>query len=396
MATGGVVARVGFGFGARRMKEKDGKLRVLMLESGGWGGIHQYVHALCDALSALPVDLALLTTQRYELEDRPQTFERMRLLRRENYLRTLWRLARVLTSWRPDVLHIQTFIAPRKDVLLVLLCRLLGVRIVHTVHNILPHEVRILERQTYSFYYQMAAALILHSKANIEQLLQVKNNLDTRRLHVVPLGNYEHFRSLEMTREEARAQLGLPTAARIALFAGMVRPYKGLDVLLEAVPAVRKACPETLFVVSGQVYEGREQYEEQIDRLGVGDEGLRVQFDYLSMEDLVAHVCAADLIVLPYREIYQSAVLIFAYSFGRAVVATRVGAFPECVEDEKSGWLVEPGDVRDLERGLIEALADRERLANAGRRARQLADEDYGWPAIAAQTVRVYESAVSA
>ena len=367
-----------------------------MLESGGWGGIHQYVHALCDALSALPIDLALLTTQRYELEDRPQTFERMRVLRRENYVRTLYRLALILVRWRPDILHIQTFIAPRKDVLLVLLCRLCGVRIVHTVHNILPHEVRLFERQTYSFYYQMAAALILHSKANIEQLRQVKDDLDPRRLHIVPLGNYTHFRSLEMSREEARAQLGLPAAAQIALFAGMVRPYKGLDLLLDAVPAVRVACPEALFVVAGQVYEGREQYDEQIDRLGVGSEGLRVHFDYLSMEDLVAHVCAADLVVLPYREIYQSAVLIFAYSFGRAVVATRVGAFPECVEEGESGWLVEADDVGDLQRGLIEALSDPKCLAAAGIRARQLADEDYGWPAIAARTVRVYESAVEA
>jgi D-inositol-3-phosphate glycosyltransferase len=378
------------------VKKKDRRLRVLMLESGGWGGIHQYVHALCDALSALPIDLALLTTQRYELEDRPQTFERMRVLRRENYVRTLYRLALILVRWRPDILHIQTFIAPRKDVLLVLLCRLCGVRIVHTVHNILPHEVRLFERQTYSFYYQMAAALILHSKANIEQLRQVKDDLDPRRLHIVPLGNYEHFRSLEMSREEARAQLGLPAAAQIALFAGMVRPYKGLDLLLDAVPAVRVACPEALFVVAGQVYEGREQYDEQIDRLGVGSEGLRVHFDYLSMEDLVAHVCAADLVVLPYREIYQSAVLIFAYSFGRAVVATRVGAFPECVEEGESGWLVEADDVGDLQRGLIEALSDPKCLAAAGIRARQLADEDYGWPAIAARTVRVYESAVEA
>ncbi len=374
--------------------KKEKKLRVLMLESGGWGGIHQYVHALCDALSALPVDLALLTTERYELEDRPNTFERMRVLRRENYLRTLWRLAVIIGRWRPDVLHIQTFIAPRKDVLLVLLCRLLGVRIVHTVHNILPHEVRVLERQTYGFYYRMAAALILHSKANVEQLLAVKGDLDPQRLHVVALGNYEHFRALEMSREAARAQLGLPAAAQIALFAGMVRPYKGLDLLLAAVPAVRKACPKALFVVSGQVYEGREHYEQQIARLGVGEQDLRVHFDYLSMEDLIAHVCAADLVVLPYREIYQSAVLIFAYSFGRAVVATRVGAFPECVEEGRSGWLVAPDDVRGLEQGLIEALGDPERLAAAGRFARQLADEQYGWPGIAAQTLRVYESAV--
>ncbi len=372
-------------------------LRVLVLESGGWGGIHHYAHALCNALATVGSDsmhVALLTTERYELEDRPCHFELMRVLRRENYLRTLWRVGRILKQWRPDILHVQTFIAPRKDLLLLAMCKLLGIRIVLTVHNVLPHEVRPLERQIYAQYYRLAAALILHSQRNGEQLQAMMGGFSEEHLHVVRHGNYEQFRYLETSRQEARARLGLPADARIALFFGMVRPYKGLDLLLAAAPVVCAACPQALFVVAGQVYEGRAGYEEQIARSGLPVDKLRVHFDYLSMVDLIAHVRAADLIVLPYREIYQSGVLFFAYSFGRPVVATRVGSFPESIEEGRSGWLVDPEDVEGLERALCVALADPERLQRAGARARELADSCYGWQGIAEDTLRIYQEVV--
>jgi hypothetical protein len=178
--------------------------RILMLESGDWGGIHQYAHALGNGLSGCGVELALLTTEEYELEDRPCGFKRIRVLRREGYGRTLSRVWRVLRDFKPDILHVQSFIAPRKDLVLLFLCRVLGIKVVLTVHNILPHEVRSFERLLYCLYYRLAQGLILHSDLNSRRLREMVSDLQDAYLHVVPHGNYDHLRHLEMGREEAR------------------------------------------------------------------------------------------------------------------------------------------------------------------------------------------------
>lgn len=367
------------------------RIRVLMLESGGWGGIHYYVHSLAEALVDQGVDLALLTNVRYELEDRPCHFRQFRVLRRENYLVTLFRFLRLGRRERPEILHLQSFISPRKDLALLGLGRLLGMRLVITVHNILPHEVRRGERQLYFCYYRLADALILHSEINRRELLALLPGLAPERVYSIPHGNYASFRDLELDQQEARLRLGLPRQKRIVLFLGAIRPYKGLDLFLQLVKPVRAACPEAFFVVAGPLLRGEQvEYERQIEALGLESEELKIQFAYLSCEETVAYVCASDLVVLPYRQIYQSGVLFLAYSFGRPVLATRVGSFPETIEEGRSGWLVEKEDVAGMAEALIDLLRQPERLVAAGAHARRLADEQYNWSGIAARTAQVY------
>jgi len=372
----------------------ESRRKVLMLESGGWGGIHYYAHQLCNGLADFPVDLVLLTNEQYELEGRPCRFRRIGTLRRENYLLTLGKLWRLLRCEKPHVLHVQSLISQRKDWLLLLLCRLLQVRVVLTVHNILPHEVRRGEGFLYFLYYRLADALILHSERNRARLLGLLPDLNAGRVYHVPHGNYAEFRDLELDQEEARARLDLPREGEMVLFYGAIRPYKGLDLFLKLVKPVRAACPDAFFAVAGNVLRGgRADYEKQIADLGIGEEELKVRFEYLSTEESIAYVCAADLVVLPYREIYQSGVLLFAYSFGRPVLATRVGSFPETIEEGRSGWLVDVGDVGGMEQALIRILQEPETLAAAGRHARRLADTQHGWEGIARQTVQVYAAA---
>lgn len=377
------------------MTSVESKPRVILLETGGFGGIHNYTHALADGLADCQVELAFLTTERYELEDHPCRFELMRLLRREVYWRTLRRVWRVFRSFKPDILHVQSFIAPRKDLVLLLLCRMLRIKVVLTVHNILPHEVRPFERALYFLYYRLAQGLILHSDLNRQRLREMVPELEDGRLHVIPHGNSDQFRHLETSREEARRRLNLPQDATIALFFGSVRPYKGLDLLIEAMPSVVSACPRALLVVAGHVEVGNQaEYEAQIAGLGIEPEKVLQRYGYLANEDMICYVCAADLVVLPYREIYQSGVVFLAYSFGRAVLATRVGSFPETVEDGRSGWLVDPENVEELSQALVSVLSDPDKLRQVGDYARHLSDTQYSWSDIARQTEGVYRRAV--
>ena len=181
----------------------------------------------------------------------------------------------------------------------------------------------------------------------------------------------------------------------MVLFFGALRQYKGVDLLIEALGPVRRACPSALLVVAGHVLVGEKaQYEQQAAALGLGPEELELRFSYLSTAQAIAYVCASDLVVLPYREIYQSGVLLWAYSFGRPVLATRVGSFPECVEEGQSGWLVDKEDVAGLQQVLIKILQDPEGLARAGTYARRLADTRFGWAESGRRTAQIYAEVV--
>lgn len=373
------------------MGEPRTDTKVLMLESGGWGGIHQYAHALANALTDAGVEVVLLTAERYELQDRPCRFRRFQVLRRENYLVTLVRIARILQRERPAVVHLQSLVSQRKDLLLLLLFRLWGARLVMTVHNLLPHEVRWGERRLYLLYYRLVEATILHSERNRQDLLALEPRLNPARVHRIPHGNYAYFRDLELSRQEARARLGLAPTGRLALFLGAIRPYKGLDLFLRLVRPVRAACPEVRFAVAGMVLRGDQaEYDRQIAELGLEPEDLSTRFSYLTHAESVAYVCAADLVVLPYRAIYQSGILLFAFTFGRPVVATRVGSFPETVEDGRSGWLVESEDVEGMVSTLVRVFRAPTELEAAGAYARDQAERQYGWPGIARCTAALY------
>ena len=113
------------------------------------------------------------------------------------------------------------------------------------------------------------------------------------------------------------------------------------------------------------------------------------------MADCIAYVAAADLVVLPYRAISQSGVLLLANTFGRPVLATRIGSFPETIVDGRTGWLVEPGDAGGLADALSVLLNQPDALAVAGSCARERAGTEYSWARIAARTAAVYHAVLS-
>ena len=367
------------------------RARVVVLETGGFGGIHHYAHGLVNALAEDGVPVTLLTTQRYELAGRACRARCVRALRREWYPVTLVRLARLLRDEKAGLLHVQSLVSPRKDLALLALCRLLRVKVLITAHNVLPHEVRRGERRLYRWYYRAAAAVVVHSRSNRAELLALEPNLNPARVVVIPHGNYAAFGDLELERDEARRRLALPAMARIALFLGMIRPYKGLDLLLQTVPAVRRAVPASVFVVAGQAGPAeQDDLQRRCAGMALSAADLVMRFGYLDLAEMVAYVNAADLVVLPYHAIAQSGVLLLAMSMGRPVVATRVGSFPETIDDGRTGWLVAAGDQVGLAARLADVLAHPTRLADAGLQARAVAATQYAWGPIARRTADLY------
>ena len=147
---------------------------------------------------------------------------------------------------------------------------------------------------------------------------------------------FENFGE-RVERNEACEQLGLDASKRYLLFFGLIRDYKGLDLLLEAFEQIGDK--ELRLVVAGEFYNDKEQYRAILDRLG---ERVVLHEGFVKDDDVRYYFSVADALVLPYRTATQSGVTQIAYNFSVPMIVTRVGGLPEIVADDRVGFVCEP------------------------------------------------------
>jgi glycosyltransferase involved in cell wall biosynthesis len=224
-------------------------------------------------------------------------------------------------------------------------------------HNVLPHEPFPWAHRLTKFALAPGDAWLIHSKTDRGDLESL--NLRGRTL-LVPQPPGQGFGE-PIGKEQAKSQLGL--SGNTLLFFGLIRRYKGLPGLLEAMPLVLQKVNCTLLVV-GEFYEGKDRCLTLINDLGLAS-NVRVIDRFVPDHEVSRYFSAADLVVLPYESATQSAIAPIAYAFERPVVATRVGGLPEAVQDGETGLLVEPHNptalavaiIRFFEEGLESALS---------------------------------------
>lgn len=263
--------------------------------------------------------------------------------------RTWTRAAREISKGGADVAVIHywmPFVAPALGTLARALRRR-GVRVVVVVHNALPHEPGLLDRPLARYALAAADGLVVMSagvRADVERLgvgVPV-------RMAAHPA--YDHF-GASVPQAEARAALGLPADAPVLLFFGFVRRYKGIQVLLDAMPAVATRVPGVRLVVAGEFYGDEAALRAQARPLGAA---VRFDADYVADGRVGLYFGAADAVVQPYVSATQSGVAGVAFHFSRPVVTTDVGGLAADVGE--AGIVVPPNDSAALAEALVEIL----------------------------------------
>ncbi len=176
-----------------------------------------------------------------------------------------------------------------------------------------------------------------------------------------------------------------PPKDPVILFFGRIKQYKGLDVLLEAFPLVKKKTPDAQLLIVG---EG--DLTPYKDRLA-GQQGIEVINRFVKEKEIAGFFNRSAVIAMPYHDATQTGVVQIAYSFKRPVVATTVGSLPELVEDGKTGYLVPPGNVPKLTAALSSLLQDRAKLLKFGENAYIKLGKELDWQPIAAEITHYYQ-----
>jgi glycosyltransferase involved in cell wall biosynthesis len=308
-----------------------------------------------------------------------------------SYPAGIYRTWQALRSSPPGVLHLHWALIPRLDALLVRALKARGWRIVYTVHDPLPGADRRLAHRRYQALLALVDALIAHTPHLAHQLVSAYPKVSGR-VHVIPHGGAALPLPSPADRARARQSLGLQADGPLLLFFGMIKPYKGLEYLLEAMPAVRAAFPRARLVIAGEPLMPLAPIEDQIERLRLGD-AVVLRPSFVPQDDVPHYFAAADLLVAPYVEIAASGVVALAQGHGLPVVVTRVGGLPEFVELDGCGFVVPPRSSEALADAVCTALADPEGLVEMGRRAWRRISRDHDWSHVARETRELYRPA---
>lgn len=258
---------------------------------------------------------------------------------------------------RPKLFHIlwnnklETF----DRVVLMLYYKLLGKKPVLTVHNVnagvRDSNDSFLNRLTLKIQYSLSEHLFVHTERMKRELIK-DFGVPHAKISVIPFGINDAVPETRMTSRDAKNQLGLGRNARVMLFFGHIAPYKGLEYLIKALSLVQARGGDYRLIIAGKP-KNHPQYwseiRESIDQLREPGRIIE-QIKHIPDEETEVYFKAADVLVLPYRHIYQSGVLFLGYSFGLPVIASDVGAINEDVIEGVTGFMCKPEDPADLAR----------------------------------------------
>jgi glycosyltransferase involved in cell wall biosynthesis len=250
---------------------------------------------------------------------------------------------------QPDVLILQWWVpywALTFASIAFLVQKFTPTRILFICHNVLPHEGSAIDRLSAKLALGQGHCFIVQSQKDWEDLKRLLPEAEVRRA-ALPL--YDVFQAEVMEGYTAKRSLGLD--GPVMLFFGFVRKYKGLEYLIRAMPEVLRRVQVKLLIV-GEFWEDKEPYLKAIEDLGLQG-NIEVVDRYVPNEEVGLYFSAADVVVLPYVDATQSAIVSLAYTFDKPVITTHVGGLPEVVSDGETGFIVPPGDSQALAAAMV-------------------------------------------
>ena len=311
------------------------------------------------------------------------------------------KLMRYAAHPKPKVLHIlwNNKIEPFDRTILMLYYKLFGKMIALTAHNV--NQARRdsndswLNRTSLKIQYRLCDHIFVHTQKMKTELCEdfdVAENAVTVIRHPVN----DAFPDTELTPAEAKRRLGLRDDEKAILFFGRVRPYKGIEYLLDAfrlLLADKQA--NYRLIIAGEPMKGSEDYLNEIQtsvRRDFEPGKVLLKIKFVPDEEMELYLKGTDVLVLPYKQIFQSGVLFLAYSFGLPVVATDVGSFREEIVEGCTGFLCKPGDAAELAKAIETYFAsDLFRHLNVRRReVKDYAHANHSWEAVAGLTCNAY------
>lgn len=356
---------------------------------GGKGGMDYYDYGLALGLSNSDIQVLYFTSFSTSLRkyEKVETHFSFKDLWGQNGAKKAIRLGQgytnaFLMAKKADCSHVhfQFFHLGIQNILALICAKLFRLKTVVTIHDVdsfRKKESSLLQKVG----YRLSDQIIVHNELSKRELLKKKSDL--KNLHVIPHGNYRPFVPDLPKRDDSDGVLRL-------LFFGQIKDVKGLEVLLKAMKQVIKEEKNVHLTIAGKPWANENyDYPSLIEKLKL-ENFVTTRFDYIPNEEVERYFSNCDVVVLPYKRIYQSGVLLLSMSYGRVTLTSDLEAFKEIIKDEISGFLFENGNVEDLARVILK-IKKKSSLPIVKQNAKELLEKKFDWTSIGKQTKKVYE-----
>ena len=272
-----------------------------------------------------------------------------------------------------------------------LLTKFLRMKVVYTIHDVVSFNEKRNFNFLNNFLYMFADKILTHNRFSKDILCNININIKTK-IDIIPHGNYTSFINLYEDQNKSREKLSFPKDKKILLFFGMIKKVKGLDVLLKALKDVISVNKDIVLVIAGKVWNHDfSVYQSLIDEHNLSDHCI-VHNNFISHHDLDFYYSSADLVVLPYKKIYQSGVLMMSLSYEKPVLVSDLSPLTEIIIDNETGFVFKSGDSVSLSNKLISIFSDLDNLESVRIKGSDLVKIKFDWMTIGTLTKESYFS----
>lgn len=376
--------------------------KVAVIEPvGGHGGMDYYDYGLCDGVSASGIDVALYTCDETKVPT-GQSFEVLTVYKKifgddSSFIRAVryfWGTTKTLYSClrnKRTIVHFHWFHVGPLELFNIICAKLIRRKIVVTAHDVEAFAEGLSVSLFVRIAYNLCDSVIAHNEVSRGELIE-KISIPSNKINVIPHGNYFDLIQEMPDMDVSRKELGIPENAKVLLFFGQIKDVKGLDVLLEALKTIITKHSQVILVIAGKVWKTDfSKYDELINTYGIRDNCL-LDIRYIPDNEISNYYSAANLVVLPYRRIYQSGVLLMAMSFGRSVVVSDLPGMLEVVTDNETGFVFRNGDSDNLSSVINSALENPSHIKEISVNAKNLMEKQYDWKKIGRSVVDIYNN----
>ena len=305
------------------------------------------------------------------------------------YAKSLMKLAHELKTGKYDILHVQFLRRPKIEVPYYLFLKRYCKKLVHTIHNPIPHEASEKDKAIHIRFYKECDEITVHNEYS-KKLMMEEYGIPEEKIVVMPIGVY----TVPKIKSRCPSE-GDPVQF---LQFGQIREYKGLDVTLQALAKLPDEAKKRIHVtVSGKqlTIKDKTDYPALARELGV-DSMVTFNCEHISDEELMSQLMNANVCLVPYKMVYGSATVMMAYAYGKPLIASDIEVLKEMTDNGKTGVLFHNGDAEDMARAILECLAwQEEDYERFKRNIQEIVDSEYNWDYAVRQQVAGYQACLN-
>lgn len=369
---------------------------------GGHGGMNYYDISLANGLHHAGINIILYTCDKTQIQTNlafrvKRTFKNIwgetpKILRGLNYIKGMLKSMIDAKMQGIVLIHFHFFHYTKLERISLFLSHFFRFKIIITVHDV---ESFVGRQNTKSVktILEKADKLISHNIISKNELINTIK-LPEHNIHIIPHGNYKNDIPYKLSPEKARQKLKIQPGVPVILFFGQIKKVKGLDILLNALPEVIKTYPDLKLIIAGKIWKDKfDTYENIINREKLTDT-ISHHAHYIADDEVPIFYYASDIVVLPYRRIYQSGVLLMAMSYQKPVIVPDLEGMTEIIKDGINGFVFKTGDAKSLSEKLIQAFGNTEQLDTVARSGFNTVSTDHHWGSIGEKTAALYKDVV--